>query len=193
MRLFSQIKISGIMKKLGFYKEKGIQPVSMMLQFLMSLMTTTSILKFMARGGTSNNDERYSRSVLYRFLGNPSYNWRALQMSIAIILSKKISALTKNRRKCLIVDDSLYDRGRSRHTQMLSRVYDYVTQSYSLGFQYLNLCWTDGNTTLPCDFAMAGAARQKECKRKKDRKRKSSNLINPGLMRLPGCQEAPPS
>ena len=113
-------------------------------------------------------------------------------MSIAIILSKKISALTKNRRKCLIVDDSLYDRGRSRHTQMLSRVYDYVTQSYSLGFQYLNLCWTDGNTTLPCDFAMVGAARQKECKRKKDRKRKSSNLINPGLMRLPGCQEAPP-
>ncbi|WP_157617948.1 hypothetical protein [Succinimonas amylolytica] len=89
MRLFSQIKISGIMKKLGFYKEKGIQPVSMMLQFLMSLMTTTSILKFMARGGTSNNDERYSRSVLYRFLGNPSYNRRALQMSIAIILSKK--------------------------------------------------------------------------------------------------------
>ena len=63
LRLFSQIKISGIMKKLGFYKEKGIQPVSMMLQFLMSLMTTTSILKFMARGGTSNNDERYSMSV----------------------------------------------------------------------------------------------------------------------------------
>ena len=75
---------------------------------------------------------------------------------------------------------------------MLSRVYDHVTQSYSLGFQYLNLCWTDGNTTLPCDFAMAGAARQKECKRKKDRKRKSSNLINPGLMRLPGCQGGTP-
>ena len=54
-------------------------------------------------------------------------------------------------------------------------------QSYSLGFQYLNLCWTDGNTKLPCDFAMVGAARQKECKRKKCRKRKSSNLINPVL------------
>ena len=103
--------------------------------------------------------------------------------------TKKISAMTKNRRKCLIVDDSLYDRGRSRHTQMLSRVYDHVTQSYSLGFQYLNLCWTDGNTTLPCDFAMVGAARKRACKCKmkkgrkrkknKGRNRKGSNLINP--------------
>ena len=179
--VFSQLGFSGIMKKLGFYKERGIQPVFMMLQFLMSLLTTTSIFSFILRGGTATRGENYSKSALYRFLGNASYNWRALQISIAIKLSEKISALTENRRKFLIVDDSLYSRNRSKHTEMLSRVFDHVSQQFGLGFQYLSLCWTDGNTTLPCDFAMAGAARQKECKRKKDRKRKSSNLINPVL------------
>ena len=109
--VFSQLGFSGIMKKLGFYKERGIQPVFMMLQFLMSLLTTTSIFSFILRGGTATRGENYSKSALYRFLGNASYNWRALQISIAIKLSEKISALTENRRKFLIVDDSLYDRG----------------------------------------------------------------------------------
>ena len=154
--VFSQLGFSGIMKKLGFYKERGIQPVFMMLQFLMSLLTTTSIFSFILRGGTATRGENYSKSALYRFLGNASYNWRALQISIAIKLSEKISALTENRRKFLIVDDSLYSRNRSKHTEMLSRVFDHVSQQFGLGFQYLSLCWTDGNTTLPCDFAMVG-------------------------------------
>ena len=177
----SQLNISGIMKQLGFYKEKGVQPVYLMLNFFMFLLTATSILKFITRGGASSTDEKSTRSVLYRFLGNPSYNWRALQMRIALILSEKISKLTTNRRKFLIVDDSLYSRDRSKHTEMLSRVFDHVSQTFGLGFQYLNLCWTDGTTTLPCDFALVGAARKKECKRKtkKGRKHKGSNLINP--------------
>ncbi len=187
--VFSQLGFSGIMKKLGFYKERGIQPVFMMLQFLMSLLTTTSIFSFILRGGTAIRGENYSKSALYRFLGNASYNWRALQISIAIKLSEKISALTENRRKFLIVDDSLYSRNRSKHTEMLSRVFDHVSQQFGLGFQYLSLCWTDGNTTLPCDFAMVGAARKRACKCKmkkgrkrkknKGRNRKGSNLINP--------------
>ena len=112
----SQLNISGIMKQLGFYKEKGVQPVYLMLNFFMFLLTATSILKFITRGGASSTDEKSTRSVLYRFLGNPSYNWRALQMRIALILSEKISKLTTNRRKFLIVDDSLYSRDRSKHT-----------------------------------------------------------------------------
>ena len=55
--------------------------------------------------------------------------------------------------KVLIIDDSSYDRSRSKLVELLCRVYDHSTGRYLKGFRMLTVCWSDGVSCLPLDFA----------------------------------------
>ena len=56
----------------------------------------------------------------------------------------------------LIVDDSSYERNRSKKVELLARCFDHSSQKmrYYKGFRMLTLGWSDGATFLPIDFAL---------------------------------------
>ncbi len=63
-----------------------------------------------------------------------------------------------NRESVLIIDDSTYDRSRSKTVELLSRVRDHSTGKYIKGFRMLTLCWSDGASCLPIDFCLLSSA-----------------------------------
>jgi hypothetical protein len=56
--------------------------------------------------------------------------------------------------KVLIVDDSAYERNRSKKVELLARCKDHTNNCYYKGFRMLTLGWSDGHTFIPTDFAM---------------------------------------
>jgi len=70
-----------------------------------------------------------------------------------------ITSLTDDdREEVLIIDESTYDRSRSKVVELLSRVYDYCTKRYLKGFRLLILGWSDGASLVPLDFALLSSA-----------------------------------
>ena len=49
----------------------------------------------------------------------------------------------------LIIDDSMFERNRSKKVELLAKVYDHAKHKYRFGFRMLTLGWSDGSTFLP--------------------------------------------
>ena len=49
----------------------------------------------------------------------------------------------------LIIDDSMFERNRSKNVELLAKVYDHAKHKYRFGFRMLTLGWSDGSTFLP--------------------------------------------
>ena len=49
----------------------------------------------------------------------------------------------------LIIDDSMFERNRSKKVELLAKVYDHAKHKYRFGFRMLTLGWSDGSTLLP--------------------------------------------
>jgi hypothetical protein len=94
--------------------------------------------------------------TVYRFLKNPTFNWRKFLILLSAFLIKtKLLPLTSNdRERVLILDDSTYDRNRSKAVELLARVHDHTTGTFMKGFRMLTLGWSDGNTFMPLAFSL---------------------------------------
>ena len=69
--------------------------------------------------------------------------------------TKWFDALTSETRKTsFIVDDTPFKRNRSHRVELATSQYDHSTKSYYTGFRCLYLAWSDGNSTIPVDFAL---------------------------------------
>lgn len=82
-------------------------------------------------------------------------NWRRFLLIIGVYLYRFFDRLTDDERESvLIIDNSTYDRSRSKMIQLLSRLKDYTSGRFIRGFRMLTLCWSDGVSRLPLDFAL---------------------------------------
>ena len=100
----------------------------------------------------------FGRDTAYRFLNSSFHNWRAFLSRIALKAIAFLVPLTSSKeRKIFVVDDSLYDKNRSKKLELLSIVYDHVEQRFVRGFRMLTLAFTDGISLIPLDFALLGS------------------------------------
>ena len=60
----------------------------------------------------------------------------------------------KDRISVFVVDDSMFERNRSKAVELLSRFKDHATGCYYKGFRMLTLGWSDGHTFIPVDFSL---------------------------------------
>lgn len=58
-----------------------------------------------------------------------------------------------------VVDDSMFERNRSKVVELLSRFKDHATGCYYKGFRMLTLGWSDGHTFIPVDFSLLASLR----------------------------------
>ena len=100
----------------------------------------------------------FGQDTVYRFLNSSFHNWRAFLYSIAIKAISFLAPLTsKEERKVFVVDDSVYNKNRSKKLELLSFVYDHVEKRTVRGFRMLTLAFTDGISLIPLDFALLGS------------------------------------
>ena len=106
------------------------------------------------RGIVLNQELPFGKDAACELLKGFRHNWRRLILSLARRIFSVFNRLTDDDRESVfIIDDSTYDRSRSKTVELLSKVYDHSTGKYIKGFRMLTLCWSDGASCLPVDFA----------------------------------------
>jgi hypothetical protein len=111
------------------------------------------------RGIVQNTELDFSKDAAYDLLKGSRYNWRKLLLQLSCMVTGYITTLTdETREKVLIIDESTYDRSRSKGVELLARVYDYCTKRYLKGFRLFTLVWSDGSSLVPVDFALLSSA-----------------------------------
>ena len=95
------------------------------------------------------------------------------------------------RKDVFIIDDSLYDRSRSKKTELLANVFDHSSMTFKRGYRMLTLGWSDGNTFVPVNHCLLSAADDKNLicdaekfdgrslagKRRKQSRRKATDVM----------------
>lgn len=95
------------------------------------------------------------KDAVYRFLNHSGYAWRRFLSLLSFTTIDKVQPLTgEDRVSVFIVDDSMFERNRSKAVELLSRFKDHATGCYYKGFRMLTLGWSDGHTFIPVDFSL---------------------------------------
>ena len=101
-----------------------------------------------------------AKDAIYRFLNYPKFAWRKFLLLLSAATIQKVEPLTSDDRfKVLIVDDSMYERNRSNHVELLARLKDHARNCYYKGFRMLTLGWSDGHSFVPVDFALLSSTK----------------------------------
>jgi hypothetical protein len=155
---FNSFKFASLLKRANFYKSKGTSCLTIMKYLFGLIFTHKNFYRHL-----ESNEPGFEKDTVYRFLNSVHFNWQELIASIAsVIINDKFKPLTKKtREKVFIVDDSMFERGRSKKVELLSRVHDHNDGKFKSGFQMLTLTWSDGNSTIPVAFNMVASSKEK--------------------------------
>jgi hypothetical protein len=145
---FKTYRIGSLLKAANAYKTKGIAAVRIFLALFSTIFLHRSIYMNLLMSRCSNG---FGKDTIYRFMKSTHINWiRFTSLLSARIASESIEYLTSDERiNVLIVDDSMFERARSKKVELLAKVFDHAKGIYTNGFRMLTLCWSDGNTVLP--------------------------------------------
>jgi hypothetical protein len=109
----------------------------------------------------SNKGESFpGKDTVYRFLNHSGYAWRRFLLSLSSETIGRVDSLTSdNRETAFIIDDSMFERNRSKAVEMLARFKDHATGAFYKGFRMLTMGWSDGHSFIPMDFALLSSTK----------------------------------
>jgi len=100
------------------------------------------------------------KDAVYRFLNHTGFAWCRFLSSLSAEAISKMDSLTSNKRvSAFVIDDSMYERNRSKSVELLARFKDHARNCYYKGFRMLTLGWSDGHTFLPVDFSLLSSVK----------------------------------
>jgi hypothetical protein len=149
-------KVGTLLSGSGIRKLRGAKPLA--------VFTAIFSLPFAGgnffRGIVNNPGLGFQKDTAYEFLKNPRYNWRKFLLDLVTVAVRFMEVLTSGQReKVLIIDDSTYDRSRSKVVELLAWVHDHNANRSLKGFRLLTLGWSDGTSFLPLDFVLCSSAK----------------------------------
>lgn len=147
-------QVGTLLNNSGIRKLRGTKPLA--------VFTALFSLPFAGvnffRGVVNNPELGFAKDAAYEFLKNPRYNWRKLLLGLVSVVVRFTEVLTnEEREKVLIIDESTYDRSRSRMVELLAWVHDHTVNRSLKGFRLLTLGWSDGVSFLPLDFVLCSS------------------------------------
>lgn len=163
---FNTFNIATTLHRCGVRKRHGHSVRSLM----MAIFTLPFVGKNFFRGIVINDNLTFGKDAAYDLLKGCKSNWRRLLLTIGIKIYSFLNRLTDEARESvLIVDDSPYDRSRSKSVELLSRVWDHSNGRFIKGFRMLTICWSDGASCLPLDFSLLSStdAKKRLCENRK--------------------------
>ena len=151
---FRVFSIGTLLNKAGIKKLRGASPKA--------LFAAIFLLPFIGdnfyRGIVKNDALGFNKDAAYALLRNPRHNWRSFLLGLAKPIIRFMEALTREPRvKVFVIDDTVYDRRRSKKVELLSWVFDHVSGKSLKGFKMLTLGWDDGVSFVPLDFVLGAA------------------------------------
>lgn len=147
-RFSTRFHISSALKASNAYKLKGI-PVIEIFQYLFLLIFSNRSMYMSLI--TGKHTPPFAKDAVYRFLKMTQIDWiRFTTILAARIIKDAIVPLNSEERvNVLTIDDSMFERNRSKKVELLAKVYDHAKHSYKFGFRMLTLGWSDGSRFLP--------------------------------------------
>lgn len=141
-------------------KMKGISPFTLFQSIFILPFLKQEFFRNLIQSATKGTS--FGKDAIYDFLKNPHFNWRKLMnSSSAAIISSFFDPLTSDPdERVLIIDDSPYERLRSKSVELLARVFDHVEHKFIRGFRLLQLGWSDGRSFVPFDFALLSSPKK---------------------------------
>lgn len=90
-------------------------------------------------------------------------NWLHFTTLLAsrIIKDAIVPLDSEDRANVLIIDDSMFERNRSKKVELLAKAYDHANHRYRFGFRMLTLGWSDGSTFLPVNNVLLSSENKK--------------------------------
>lgn len=156
---FDRFRLGTLLHRCGVRKRHGHGVRSL----TQAIFTLPFVGKNFFRGIVINDGLAFGKDAAYQLLKGTTYNWRRLLLFLGQRLFAFFNRLTsEDRETVLIIDDSPYDRSRSKMVELLCRVWDHSTRRYLKGFRMLTICWSDGVSCLPLDFSLLSAADAKK-------------------------------
>lgn len=112
---------------------------------------------------SGKNTPAFRKDTVYRFMKMTQINWIRFTtvLSSRIIKDAIVPLDSEDRANVLIVDDSMFERNRSKKVELLTKVYDHAKHAYKFGFRMLTLGWSDGSTFLPVNSVLLSSENKK--------------------------------
>ncbi len=159
-RFFTRFHISSALKAANAYKRKGT-PVTEIFQYMFLLIFSNRNMYMSLLTGKNTPD--FAKDTVYRFMKMVQINWMRFTTILASrIINNAILPLdSEDRANVLIIDDSMFERNRSKKVELLAKVYDHAKHKYRFGFRMLTLGWSDGSTFLPVNSILLSTENKK--------------------------------
>ena len=159
-RFFTRFHVSSALKSSNAYKKKGF-PVVEIFQYLFLLVFSNRSMYMNLL--TGRNIPAFAKDTVYRFMKMTQINWIRFTtiLSCRIIKEAIVPLDSSDRVNILIIDDSMYERNRSKKVELLTKVYDHAKHAYKFGFRMLTLGWSDGSTFLPVNSVLLSSENKK--------------------------------
>ena len=157
---FVNQRIALLLKQCNMVKQAGIAPAAVMRFVFCLVFTGKNLFRYLQANGA---EAEIGKDTVYRFLNSAHANWRKFLhlLSGAVIRQRLLPLSAKETPKVFIVDDSLYNRNRSKKVELLARVHDHNENRFYCGFRLLTLGCSDGSTCVPVSFSLLSSANEK--------------------------------
>ncbi|WP_077600813.1 IS4 family transposase [Oceanobacillus sojae] len=152
--IFKELNVYKHLRKAGITKSVGFTCAYLFQLIFCLIFENKNWYQILQSNKASDCPEK---NAVYRFLNKSTFAWRRFLLFLSAHTIGKVTSLTRHDRpKVLIVDDSSYDRNRSKSVELLARCFDHASQKmrFYKGFRMLTLGWSDGATFIPVDFSL---------------------------------------
>lgn len=152
-KFFTRFHLSSALKAANAYKSKGIPVIEIYQYLFLLIFSNRSMYMSMLTG---RNTPTFAKDTVYRFMKMVHINWIRFTSVLCsrIIWDTILSLNDADRVNVLIIDDSMFERNRSKKVELLAKVYDHAKHAYRYGFRMLTLGWSDGSTFLPINSVL---------------------------------------
>ena len=152
-RFFVRFHVSFALKSANACKRKGFSVVEIFQYLFLLIFSDRSMYMNLLTG---SNTPVFAKDTVYRFIKMPQINWsRFTTILSSRIIKEAIAPLdSEDRANVLIIDDSIFERNRSKKAELLTKVYDHAKHAYKFGFRMLTLGWSDDSTFLPVNSVL---------------------------------------
>lgn len=155
-----ELQISKLLKQANIRGKSGKSFFDVFQFLLLLVFRNCNLYHFL---NSKKQDTAFSKNTYYRFLNQSSFNWTKFISLLSAKVIAYLDTLTRpERTMCLVLDDSVIPRERSKKVELLSYVYNHVIGKTVKGFNMLALSWTDGYSHIPVGFNMMASADSKK-------------------------------
>lgn len=192
-------ELGKLMRQAHITKDQGVPCSALLLYLLLIRLLEISIFCFYKAKWFGLLSAEIGKNCFYRFLSNPSYNWRSLLLGIAkqfLRIVERRGGTCDDTPFFYIVDDTTLEKTGS-HFEGLSGVFDHTDGRHKPGYKLLTLSFFDGKSSIPLDCSLHAEKGRKgdyslSAKERKGLFRKKRDADSPGYKRRGELDEEKP-